>query len=56
MASRASSIARTYRGFRDGESEATREVRGWVEVVVRGGNWRFDDEEAREAMFATIHH
>lgn len=46
MKERARNIARTYRRFREGDGAAAREVRGWVEVVVRGGNWRFDDDEA----------
>ena len=51
---RASAIAKTFRAFRDGDAAAMREVRGWVESVVRGGRWRFDDDEAvtQDALIA----
>lgn len=38
-------IAGVYRGFLEGRASDTEVVCGWVEAVLRGGNWRFDDPE-----------
>ncbi len=42
----ATAIARIHDGFLAGEEEAVRAVQGWVEAIVRGGNWRFADPES----------
>ncbi|MDQ7006143.1 MAG: sigma-70 family RNA polymerase sigma factor [Acidobacteriota bacterium] len=42
----ASTIARVHDGFLAGEEDAVRTVQGWVEAIVRGGNWRFNDPES----------
>ncbi len=42
---RAEAIAATYAGFRAGRDGDVATVRGWVEVVVRAGSWRFADPE-----------
>ena len=41
-----SAIAEIYRRFRDGDDAATHQVRDWTAGVVRGGAWRFVDDEA----------
>lgn len=41
----AGAITRIHDGFLAGREEAVRAVQGWVEAVVRGGNWKFSDPE-----------
>jgi len=42
----ATAIARIHDGFLAGEEEAVLTVQGWIEAIVRGGNWRFADPES----------
>ena len=40
------SIAATYAGFREARGEDVAVVRGWIQAIVRSGNWRFHDAES----------